>query len=62
MTLVSKWVCTKIDPIPPRFCQSDAASANLRWAADRDDRMNLYGDALSSTPVTWTYQQDDRPK
>ena len=36
-----------MEPIPPRFCQSDAASDDLRWAADRDERMNPYGDPLS---------------
>ncbi len=43
----TKWVCTKIEPIPPRFCQSDAASDNFRRPADCGERMNLYGDALS---------------
>ena len=43
----AKWVCTMIEPIPPRFCQSDAASGDLRWVPDHDERVNPYGDPLS---------------
>jgi len=42
-----KWVCTRIEPIPPRFYRSDAASDDVRRAANPDERMNPYDDPLS---------------